>query len=108
MKNIYFIIVSLFIIFYIFVSIRKNKLSITNSFIWVVFCVALLLLAIFPKSLDWLATLLGIDYPPALFLTIAVVILFVLNFIYSKKIEDLNKKLIHLAQEVSILKEDKK
>lgn len=108
MKNIYFIIVALFIILYIFLSIRKNKLSITNSFIWFVFCVALLLLAIFPKSLDWLATLLGIDYPPALFLTIAVVIIFVLNFIYSKKIEDLNKKLIHLAQEVSILKEEKK
>jgi len=75
MKNIYFIIVSLFIIFYIFVSIRKNKLSITNSFIWVVFCVALLLLAIFPKSLDWLATLLGIAIIHTAFNVACVVLL---------------------------------
>ena len=108
MKNIYFIIVSIFIILYIFISIRKNKLSISNSFMWVMFCLIMLLLSIFPKSLDWLAKLIGIDYPPALFLTISIISLFVLNFMYSKKIEELHKKVISLAQEVSILKGEKK
>lgn len=108
MKNIYFIIFSLIVIFYMIHSIRKDKLSVTNSFIWIVFCIGLLILSIFPKSLDWLAVSLGIEYPPALFLTIAVVILFVITFIQSKKINDLQKKVIDLGQELSILKGDKK
>ncbi len=106
MKNLYFIIMSVFIIIYIFISIRKNKLSVSNSFMWFVFCLILLFLSIWPKSLDWLAKFIGIDYPPALFLTISVVILFILNFIYSKRIEELHKKVVDLAQEVSILKEE--
>ena len=108
MHNIYFIIASILIILYMLYSIRKNKLSVTNSFIWIVFCIILLILSIWPTSLDWLANLLGIAYPPALFLAIAAVILFVMNFIQSKKIEDLHKKVIDLGQELSILKSDQK
>lgn len=104
MKNLYFIIFSVLIIVYILLSIRKNKLSVSNSFIWVIFCALMLVLSIWPKSLDWLANLVGIEYPPALFLTVAVVILFIMNFIYSKKIEELQKKVINLGQELSIIK----
>ena len=108
MNNILFIIISLLIILYIFYSIRKNKLDITNSFIWIVFCIILLILSIWPTSLDWLANIFGITYPPALFLTIAAVALFIMNFIQSKKIEDLHKKVIDLSQELSILKNEQK
>lgn len=104
MYNIFFTIISLLVIIYIFYSIRKNKLSIANSFIWIIFCIVLLVLSIWPASLDWLAGLLGINYPPALFLTVAVVILFTMIFVQSKKIEDLHKKVIDLSQELSILK----
>ena len=96
------------IIFYILLSIRKNKLDIANSFIWIVFCVIILILSIWPTSLDWLAELLGIAYPPALFLTVAVIILSIMIFIQSKKIEDLRKKVIDLGQELSIIKSNQK
>lgn len=104
MKNIFFIIVALIVMIYMFISIRKNKLDVTQSFIWIVFCIILLLLSIWPKSLDWLSVLIGVDYPPALFLTIACVILFVFNFIQSKKIIELQKKIVDLGQELSITK----
>lgn len=104
MNNLVFIGMSVIVILYMIISIRKNKLSVTNSFVWIIFCLVLLLLSIWPKSLDGLAKFLGIEYPPALFLTIAVVILFIMNFAYSKRIEELQKKVIDLAQELSILK----
>ena len=104
MKNVYFIIAAVIVILFMIHSIRKDKLSVSNSFVWIVFCIGLLLLSIFPKSLDWLAVALGIDYPPTLFLTIAIVILFILVFIQSKKIEELHKKVIDLGQELSIIK----
>lgn len=106
MNNIFFIIIALLIILYIFYSIRKNRLDITNSFIWIIFCIILLFLSIWPTSLDWLANLLGIAYPPALFLAVAIVILFIMIFIQSKKIEDLHKKVIDLGQELSIIKSE--
>ena len=105
MNNAVFIVFSIFIILYILYSIRKNKLDIASSFIWIVFCIILLVLSIWPKSLDWLASLLGITYPPALFLSIAVELTFaVMVFIQSKKVEDLHKKIIDLGQELSVLK----
>lgn len=106
--NIFLTVIAILVILYILISIRKDKLSPANSFIWIIFCIILLVLSIWPASLDWLANLLGISYPPTLFLSIALVILFIMNFIESKKIEDLQKKIIDLGQEVSILKNKKK
>lgn len=106
MKNVYFVIAAILIIIYIIISIRKNKLSVANSFIWIVFCIGLLTLSIFPKSLDWLANMLGISYPPALFLLLAIVCLFVNIFIQSKKIEKLQNRIVDLYQELSIVKSD--
>ena len=107
MKNIYFIVIALIVIAYMIISIRKNKLSVQNSILWIIYCIALLVLSIFPKSLDWLAGVVGISYPPALFLTIAVVILFTMIFQYSKRIEELQKKVIDLGQELSVVKSEK-
>ena len=63
----------------------------------------MLFLAIFPKSLDWLADFIGVNYPPALFLTLCVVILFVIDFNNSKKIAEYQMKIIELAQHVTLL-----
>lgn len=107
MKNIYFIILSLVVIAYIIVSIRRNKLSVKTSFGWIMFCIVMLILSIWPKSLDWLAKALGITYPPALFLTLCVIILLIIDFSYSKKIEELRIRVIDLAQELTLLKGEK-
>ncbi len=106
--SIFLTIIAILVILYILISIRKNRLSPANSFIWIIFCIVLLVLSIWPASLDWLANLLGISYPPTLFLAIAIVILFIMNFTQSKKIEDLQKKIIDLGQELSIQKDKKK
>ena len=105
MKNIYFIILSILIMIYIISSIRKNKLSISTSFVWIVGTIVMLILSIFPKSLDWLAIFLGITYPPALFLTICVIVLLISNFNFSKKIESQEERITDLTQELSIVKE---
>ena len=103
MKNFYFIILALCIMLYIFSSIRKNKLSVKTSFGWIIGVFGMLFLAIFPKSLDWLAYFIGVNYPPALFLTLCVVILFVIDFNNSKKIAEYQMKIIELAQHVTLL-----
>lgn len=104
MKNYYFIILSVIIIIYIISSVRKNKLSVNTSFLWIVSSLIMLLLSIFPHSIDWVAKLFGISYAPTLFLTVCIIFLLILNFNNSKKVYTLNEKIIDLAQELSILK----
>ena len=114
MKNIYFVILALIIVAYFIISIRKNKLSIKTSFGWIVGAIAMIILSIWPKSLDWLARFIGIEYPPALFLTLCVVILFVIDFNNSKKIAEYQMKITELTlvkanvEELTNKKEDKK
>lgn len=107
MNNNFFIIIAVIVICYIIYSVRKGNLNVSTSFGWILASIAMLILAIFPYSLDWLALFLGISYPPALFLTLCVVVLIVIDFNYSKKIAKLQEKVTDLAQEVSILKEEK-
>ena len=59
---------------------------------------AMLILSIFPYSIDWLADFLGVSYGPSLFLTLCVVLLFIIDFNYSKKLEDHQKKIIEYIQ----------
>ena len=66
MKNIYFIIVALFLLFYVIHIVRKGKLSIKESFWWVIGALIALVLAIFPKSIDVIAKWFGVSYPPTL------------------------------------------
>lgn len=106
MKNIYFIVLSLLVLFYIIYSVRKNKLSVKTSFGWVVASIAMLLLSIFPYSIDWFAKLIGISYGPALFLTLCVVLLIVIDFNYSKTLADHQKKIIELEQHIAIIESE--
>ena len=107
MKNIYFVVLAILIVFYIISSIRKNRLSVKTSFGWIIGAIAMIILAIWPKSLDWLSLFIGISYPPALFLTLCVVALVVIDFNYSKQLEDHKKKIIELEQHIAILESDK-
>ena len=104
MKNIYFIILSIIVILYMIVSIRKNRLSVKESFGWIIFSIIMLILSIFPHSIDHLAPIFGVEYAPVLLLTFCVVILFIMNFTSGKKIDELQKKVVDLTQELSIVK----
>ena len=105
MNNIYFIIISVLILLYTLYSVRKENLSIKTSFIWILASIIMLLLSIFPYSIDWFAQFFGIYYAPSLLLTLCVVVLLILNFNMSNKIAKLQEKVIDLAQEISVLKE---
>ena len=109
MKNEYFIVISIIVILYIVYSVRKNKLSVKNSYSWFILSILMLVLSIFPKSIDRIASWVGVTYAPTLILTLCLVGVLIICFNYSKRIETLNKKVTSLAQELAILKsKDKK
>lgn len=105
MKNIYFVIISLFVLVYIIYEVRQKKLSIKESFWWVIAAIIMVILSIFPYSIDRLAKFLKVSYPPSLLFVLAIVFLVFINFKSSKKIAEQQEKIIELAQELAIIKE---
>jgi hypothetical protein len=104
MSNIPFIVISLIIIAYILISIRKEKLSVAASFMWVLFCFIMLFLSIFPNTIIWLSNIFGVAYPPSLLFIICTIILFLINFNDNKRIDELETKINDLAEELNILR----
>lgn len=104
MKNIYFIIISLLCIIYVVIEVRKKNFSIKESFWWMFASLIMLLLSIFPYSIDKLAKLVGVSYPPALFFVLCIIFLVFMIFRNSRKISKQQEKIIDLAQQVAILK----
>lgn len=107
MKNIYFIIISILILIYIVNSVKKSKLSIKESFWWVFGTIIVLLLSIFPHSIDFIAVRLNISYPPSLFFVFCILFLTYMIYRNSKRIAEQQTKLVELAQQVAILKSNK-
>ena len=104
MKNIYFIIIAAFLLIYVIHVVRKGKLSIKESFWWIVGGLVTLVLAIFPKSIDVIAKWFGVDYPPTLMLVFCILFLLFMNFRASAKVSEQNEKIMELAQQLSVLK----
>lgn len=108
MKNIYFIILSILIIFYIGHNVKKGNFTIKESFWWILGSIFMLFLSIFPKSIDIVAKKIGVSYPPSLLFVLAIVFLLFINFRNSKRIAEQQLKIIELAQNIALLKNNKK
>lgn len=105
MNNFYFIILAIGVIIYVFNDVRKKRFSIKESFWWMVASFIMLILAIFPYSIDWIANELGISYPPSLLFVLCILFLLFILFRNSKKIFELQIRVIEMGQELAILKE---
>lgn len=104
MKNIYFIVIALLLLLYVIYVVRKGKLSIKESFWWIICGLITLVLATFPKSIDVIAKWFGVVYPPTLMLVFCILFLLFMNFRASARISEQNEKIMELVQQLSILK----
>ncbi len=108
MNNIYFIIISIIVLLYVINIVRKKQFSIKESFWWVLSAIIMLLLSIFPYSIDWVAKRLNISYSPSLLFVICIIFLLFINFRNSRRISELQMKVVELGQELAIVKEKTK
>lgn len=106
MNNIYFIIIALLFLVYMIIEVRKGKLAIKESFWWVMCSLLMLFLSIFPYSINWIASVFNVEYPPSLLFVFCILFLLFKNFKNSKRISEHEMKIIDLAQEVSILRSE--
>lgn len=99
------IIFSLILILFIINLVRKNKLDEKYSILWLFASIVILIVAIFPNIITFVAKKFNVYYPPTLMLLFAIIILGAYIVHISVVITKQNKMIVKLTQELGILKE---
>lgn len=101
--NLLFVVIGIILIVYIIKSVMNKNFDMYESIFWISATVAIIILAMFPKSLDEISLKLGISYSPSLVFLLGVVFLLFINFKQSRLLNDEKQKTTELAQELAIL-----
>ena len=79
---------SLLSFIYIIINVKDDKLNEKESLFWVIGCLFIFIITIFPKILDRFSYWIGIQYPPSTLLLFSTIIVYVLLFRHYKAISD--------------------
>lgn len=90
---------------YILRRVRHSKVQIEDTIFWLLFSVALLVLAIFPGIAYWAANLLGFMSPINFVYIVVIFLLLAKEFFMSIRISQLDSKIKILAEQVALNQE---
>ena len=84
--------------------LRRRRLRERHAIWWILAAILALVGALFPASVAWLATVLGVGVPSNLVFFISIVLLFLVNLQHSAELTDLEDKTRTLAEESALQK----
>jgi len=87
-------------------TIKKKRLLLKYSLLWLAASLFMSICMVFPQILDLFRTLLGIELVSNLVFLIGFLILLVLTFALTIIVSEQKKKIILLVEEVAIIKKD--
>ena len=99
------LLVSCFILF-IYRYVHKRKISVRYSVVWFVSAFMMMICTIFPKGLNFVASLLGIETVSNLIFLGGFLILFIIAFSLTIIVSDLKQKVMVLTQELGMIKKE--
>lgn len=83
--------------------LRRQRLRERHAVWWLVAGVLALIAAVFPSTLEWAASLVGVEIPLNLVLFVSIAILFFVALQASSELTELENKTRSLAERVAIL-----
>ena len=96
------IVFSVLVMFFVLRKIRKTDFVIEDSFFWIIFCLVLLVMSIFPNLCYLAAKFLGIESPSNLIFLVVIFLLLVKVFLLTVKVSKMQMKLNNLIQKYAI------
>ena len=97
------LIISSFIAFYLCITkIKKSQLKIENSVTWMLGCIILILMSIFPNVVVWISEKLGFVAPVNFIFLVMIAFLLMQIFIDNIHITSLNEKIKDLVDLESV------
>ncbi|GAA2180197.1 hypothetical protein GCM10009785_10050 [Brooklawnia cerclae] len=101
--TIFFLVVAVVTLVFLFNLVRSRRLREKYVALWMVTAVVIIVLALFPDLLGWLASLAGIAVPSNLLFALAILLLFGVSLQLSLEISRAEDKTRVLAENVAIL-----
>ena len=95
-------VMSMFIILVTFESIRKTQLKERYALLWVIPCMAMLLLTVFSDIMEWLRNSFGMEYSSSM-LAVVFITMMTSVFVLSKNLSKSEKNIAQLSQRCAIL-----
>ena len=100
---VFLILVVAFVLYYV----RKDKITIKYSLVWLVPCIILLIFVLVPGFLTWTTNLLGFQTASNMVLSLLISLLLVITLALTVIVSNQKEQIRLLIQEVSLLKEKK-
>ena len=88
--------------------IKQAKLQVTNSIIWMMGRIVLILMSIFSQAVEWIANKLGFMAPVNFVFFIMIVFLLIQTFVHNIRISNLNEKIKELNHYIALKEHDEK
>ncbi len=85
--------------------VRRSQLKSKYTVLWLTASLVIVVLVVFPDTLRGVSNLLGIYYPPATFLAIAVGVLFLIVVQFSAELSRADERTRILAEELALLRQ---
>ncbi len=101
------LIMAFITLFYMIYKIRKSRMMVGYAVFWVVFSLALIVMALFPQICEWAARLLGVQSPANLVFAFIIFILLIRLFAVSAELSTLESKLKELSQYIALKEAEK-
>jgi hypothetical protein len=101
------VVVTLLAIVFVVRLLRQGVLRTRFAMLWTLVGGGLVVLAAFPRLLDWTAERLGFFYPPAVFALASTAFLMVLSVQFSWEISRLEERTRVLAEEIALLRNER-
>ncbi|HNX75633.1 MAG TPA: DUF2304 domain-containing protein [Candidatus Rifleibacterium sp.] len=95
---------SIFFMIGVIELIRRKQIKEAYALLWLIFGTVFVVFSIWKKGLDFIASLVGVYYPPALLFLVMMVAIVLILIQFSVVISRNNDKVKNLAQEIALLK----
>ena len=92
---------------YVFLKIKKSQFKIGDTLYWLLFCLFLLVMSIFPKAIFWISNKIGFESPSNFIFVIIIFLLLVKIFLLDARVSKNEEKLTKLSQKYAIDNETK-
>ncbi|SDG42534.1 DUF2304 domain-containing protein [Desulfosporosinus hippei] len=102
------LITSLLVTGFIIEQVRRRRLAVEYSLIWIVAGMGMIVLSLWKDGIEYIADLMGIYYAPSAIFVIFGVMIFVLCVHFSLEISKLSSNNRVLVQRIALLEDDLK
>jgi hypothetical protein len=98
----FFIVLGLLVLFFVIASLRRKRLKEQYALLWLLMALALVVAPLFINIIDAVSFAIGIDYPPALMIVIALICFVLIFFQFSVTISRFSEQIKSLTQDLAL------